>query len=109
MSTRCRAVRIPMCVAAVSLALTPAVAHAQMDLDGTLYRSQCVGATGNPAGQVRGTGTLKLKAPGLGSYVQYPFDSSWHTEQRIGTYNGGYWRGVASLQLNYEATFAFCS
>lgn len=52
---------------------------------------------------------LKLKAPGLGSYVQYPFDSSWHTEQRIGTYNGGYWRGVASLQLNYEATFAFCS
>lgn len=84
-------------------------AQAAMDEDGYRYRSHCVGSADQPAGQIRATGVPKLMAPGLSYYVEWPSRTSWTTYQRIGSYNGGYWRAWASLQLNYEQTFGYCS
>lgn len=93
---------------ALILAVTLAIpASAQMVDDGYRYRTECVGAS-EPAAQARGFGVLKIKGPGASAYVQWPSNPDWHTHQAKGSYNGGYWRAVATAQLNYEETFGFC-
>ena|SRR5690606_6508195 len=82
-------------------------ASADMDEWGYQYRSDCVGA-GDPAAQARGFGVIKIRPPGSSYYLEWPSNPNWHTRQAQGTYNGGYWRAVASAQLNYESTFGFC-
>lgn len=96
-------------LSALVLAISAGTADAAMEEDGYRYRSNCVGSADQPAGQIRATGVPKLLAPGLSYYVEWPSSTAWRTFQRIGSYNGGYWRAWASLQLNYEQTFGYCS